>query len=108
MCFTLPRARVEVPYPYPTDPLRTLATVLWEDYMRPNRMNVQALALMTRLPEERIRAVLDGGPLDAKCTTSFAKVFGTTAMYWRTLKTDLDEAHARRERDRDLAGWDVL
>jgi addiction module HigA family antidote len=72
--------------------------VLNEEFLKPLRMSVNALALALRVPATRIGAIVKGErSVTADTALRLARFFGTSAEFWINLQAIHDLTKARME-----------
>jgi addiction module HigA family antidote len=81
--------------------------VLSEEFLKPLRMSVNALAIALRVPATRIGAIVKGErSVTADTALRLSRFFGTSAEFWMNMQAMHDLTNARRESggviDRDV------
>lgn len=79
--------------------------VLREEFMVPNGLSANALALALRVPATRIGAIIrkvQPRAVTADTALRLARYFGTTPEFWLNLQAAYDLSLLRRERGRDI------
>ncbi len=79
--------------------------VLREEFMVPNDLSANALAMALSVPATRIGAIIRGAQpraVTADTALRLARYFGTTPEFWLNLQAAYDLSSLRRERGRDI------
>ena len=76
----------------------TPGVILREDYLKPRRVSVAALAETVGYSRKHMSQVVNGKTrLEAPMAARLAKVFGTSAQFWVNLQANLDAYDAEHE-----------
>jgi addiction module HigA family antidote len=77
--------------------------VLKEEFLKPLRMSVHALAIALRVPATRIGAIVKGErSVTADTALRLARFFGTSPEFWINLQAMHDLTKARAEVGREI------
>jgi addiction module HigA family antidote len=72
--------------------------VLLEEYLKPEGISQNALAVRMRVPAQRISEIVQGNrSITADTAIRLAKVIGTTPEFWLGLQMDFDLETAHRK-----------
>jgi antitoxin HigA-1 len=80
-------------------PLVTPGEILWEEFMKPFGLPMNALAKELDVPANRIMAILrTQRSITADTSLRLARYFGTSAEFWMNLQRNYDLGIARRQK----------
>jgi len=72
--------------------------IIYEEFMRPLAISINALARSLDVPPNRISAIVNGKrAITADTALRLSRYFGTGAQLWLTLQTDYDLRVVRRQ-----------
>ena len=78
--------------------------ILYEDFMKPMGVSINALAREIAVPPNRISDIVNGKrSITADTALRLAKTFGTSEGFWLGLQADYDVEEARKLIAKDLA-----
>lgn len=77
--------------------------ILYEEFMQPLGISMNALARALDVPPNRISAIVNGTrSVTADTALRLARYFGTAAELWLNLQSDYDLRVVRREHGREI------
>lgn len=77
--------------------------ILSEEFLKPLGMTVNALALVLRVPSNRLYAIVEGSRgISADSALRLARFFGTSAELWLNLQLRYDLETARQEVEAEI------
>ncbi len=69
----------------------TMGEILWEEFMKPNRISAYMLAKEIHVPTSRIQDILhDRRKITADTSLRLAKFFGVSDKYFLDMQNDID------------------
>lgn len=95
-----------MPNKKPTDPVHP-GEILLEDFMKPEGISINGLALALRVPATRISAIVnESRSITADTALRLGRYFSTTSQFWMNLQVHYDlqvaEDQSRKEIERSV------
>ena len=77
--------------------------ILNEEFLKPLRMTINALAIALRVPSNRIYAIVEGDRgISGDTALRLARYFGTSAEFWVNLQAHYDLEIARKDTEEEI------